>query len=463
MLSTIERLQEWFLPEPLRRDPDRRRRALCFVWANLIGPPIGIVILLFLYIQNPDPIGWYAVMAIAILGFFLSPIALKLWGRFEFLSFVSAQLFGAIILALVVTFGGVDAPFMPWFVGVVMTGCFYFGNRRVLRNVFLVCVGAEFLAGNLLTLFDLPPLLPLTPELIAHLGTISDFCLVVFLTLLTLNYVRVTNLQQRDLEAQVKIRSETEARLTGALEEAKQAVRSKATFLANTSHELRTPLNAIIGFADVIRSETFGALTVPRYREYIEDIAASGQHLLRIINDILDFSKFEAGKATLENEEPVALGELIGAAVRMIQPQADSSDVTLAVDVAPRLPSLIGNERLLRQVILNLLSNAVKFTPPDGAVTIAAAPVGDASIAITVTDTGIGMSDDDIKVALTAFGQVESKLARRFPGTGLGLPLTKAIVELHHGTLSLRSTPGRGTTATVTLPRERVFVPAVAA
>ncbi len=299
--------------------------------------------------------------------------------------------------------------------------------------------------------------------MIEHVGVMSDFCLVGFMTLLTLNFVGITNIQRHELEAEVKARSHTEARLTAALEEAKQAVRSKATFLANTSHELRTPLNAIIGFADVNRSETFGALTVPRYREYLDDIAASGQHLLRIINDILDFSKFEAGKATLENEEPVDLGALIGSTVRMIQPQADSSNVCLTADVDARLPAVMGNERLLRQVILNLLSNAVKFTPPAGSVTVRLKRAADGGITVDVADTGSGMSEDDIKVALTAFGQVESELARRFPGTRLGLPLTKAIVELHHGTLSLHSAPGRGTTATVTLPLDRIYMTAVAA
>jgi signal transduction histidine kinase len=252
------------------------------------------------------------------------------------------------------------------------------------------------------------------------LGVLCDFCLVLFLTALTLNFVALVRIQQKELEAEVKSRDLAEARLTGALEEARQAVRSKATFLANTSHELRTPLNAIIGFADLMRAETFGALNNPRYRAYLDDIAMSGQHLLRIINDILDFSKFEAGKATLDQEGPVDLGALVGAASRMIQPQADGAQVNLAATVDPCLPAIIGNERLLSQVLLNLLSNAVKFTPPAGLVTVRASPAADGGIAISIADTGIGMSEDDLKIALTAFGQVESNLARRFPGTGLG-------------------------------------------
>jgi signal transduction histidine kinase len=463
MLSTLVNLQDWFLPERLRRDSDRRRRAQCFVWSNLCGPPIGIAMLIFLYLHDPGPVRWYVFLGGAVPGFFLMPIALKLWDRFELLSFISAQLFGAIVLFLVGVFGGVDSPFMPWFIAVVMTGCFYFGNRPRLRNPFLICVAAEFAVSYLLSFAAAPSVVPLSPRALADLGVVSDFCLVLFLSTLTLNFVALVNMQHRGLLAENKVRGQAEARLTEALDEANQAMRSKATFLANTSHELRTPLNAIIGFADVIRSETFGALNNPRYRDYLDDIAASGQHLLRIINDILDFSKFEAGKATLEDAEPVELGALIGATVRMIQPQADGGQIGLAVEIDPRLPPVMGNERLLRQVVLNLLSNAIKFTPPAGSVKVRAASAEDGGIAISVSDTGIGMSEDDLKVAFTAFGQVESKLSRRFPGTGLGLPLAKAIVELHRGKLTLRSAPGRGTEATILLPPDRAFVTALVA
>jgi signal transduction histidine kinase len=462
MLTALVHLQDWFLPDELRRDPNRRRRALCFVWSTLCGPLTGIAILIFLYLRDPRPVAWYAAMGAAVLSFSALPIALKMGGRFELLSFVSAQLFGVIVLFLVVLFGGVQSPFMPWFIAVVMTGGFYFGDRRRLRNPFLACVAIEFAASYALSALDLPVLIPLPRDAIDALGTVSDFCLVMFLSGLTLNFVAIVNMQQRELQAEVRTRDQAEKRLTATLDEANQAVRSKATFLANTSHELRTPLNAIIGFADLIRSETFGPLHNARYRDYLDDIAASGQHLLNIINDILDFSKFEAGKATLENEEPIDLGILIGAASRMIQPQADGAKVVLAAEIDPRLPPVLGNERLLNQVILNLLSNAVKFTPPAGSVTVRAGQTDDGGVAIRVADTGIGMSDDDIKVALTAFGQVDSNLARRFPGTGLGLPLVKAIVELHRGTFQLRSAPGRGTEATVLLPGERVFAPAQA-
>ncbi|MGH6981268.1 MAG: sensor histidine kinase, partial [Stellaceae bacterium] len=385
--------------------------------------------LLVLVTSDPHPAPWYPLMGLAMPSFALMPLLLKGGLPFELLSFASAQLFGAIVLFLVGVFGGLESPLMPWFVAVVMTGCFYFGNRRNLRNPFLICVAAEFTSIYVVSYFDIPMFDALPLPLIDRLGLVSDFCLVIFLSTLTLNFVAVANAQQRELEAEIEIRGLAEARLTSALEEANQAMRSKSTFLANTSHELRTPLNAIIGFADLMRAETFGPLNNVRYRDYLDDIATSGQHLLHIINDILDFSKFEAGTATLDNEETLDLAALIGGVARMIQPQADAARVRLGVEIAQPLPAVIGNERLLNQVMLNLLSNAVKFTPPDGTVTVRAAFPPDGGVAVTVADTGIGMSEEDLKVALTAFGQVDSNLARRFPGTGLGLPLAKAIVE----------------------------------
>ena len=244
----------------------------------------------------------------------------------------------------------------------------------------------------------------------------------------------------------------TEVKLRRAKEDAERADRAKSAFLANTSHELRTPLNAIIGFSEVIRSETFGPIDNPRYHEYLKDIYDSGCHLLRIINDILDLSKIEAGKATLDKEERVELAPTIEAAMRMVQTQAEADDRSPSTFDRP-LPAVSGSGRMLQQVFINLLANAIKFTPPGGTVTVRAGMPGDRDVAITISDTGIGMSDEDIEIALTAFGQVDSKMARRYDGTGLGLPLAKAIIELHRGRLEIDSRPGRGTTIAVTLPR----------
>jgi PAS domain S-box-containing protein len=245
-----------------------------------------------------------------------------------------------------------------------------------------------------------------------------------------------------------------EEELIKSKEAAEFANRTKTEFLANMSHELRTPLNAIIGFAEVIRDELFGPVGQMKYADYAKDIHSSGRHLLDLINDILDLSKLEAGKLELRESE-VSIRSVVEECLTLIRDRAEKSNVMLISDLEPRLPRLMCDERALKQVVLNFLSNAVKFTPARGEVTLRACRTAD-GIAISIKDTGIGMSNADITVALSAFGQVDSKLARRHQGTGLGLPITKSLIELHGGTLTIESAPKIGTTMTATFPRSRV-------
>ena len=218
-------------------------------------------------------------------------------------------------------------------------------------------------------------------------------------------------------------RKQFEAALQAAKEQAEAANRAKSQFLAHMSHELRTPLNAILGFSDMIQREILGPNGNPRYREYASDINSSATHLLDIINDILDLARIEAGRIET-HPDLVALTELGDWAQMMIRAQADAARVSLRVRVDPSLPTMVTDERILRQIVLNLLTNAVKFTPAGGQVTlaIAAMPMPRA-ISITVTDTGIGMRPEDVPRALAPFGQLYNMLTRRHRGTGLGLSL----------------------------------------
>jgi two-component system cell cycle sensor histidine kinase PleC len=238
-----------------------------------------------------------------------------------------------------------------------------------------------------------------------------------------------------------------------------RANRAKARFLANTSHELRTPLNAIIGFAELIKNETFGALSNPRYAGYIEDIHASGCHLLTIINDILDMAKIDEGKMTLM-EEPLDIASTIRSAVRLVEERAARGSIGIGVTLTPNLPELMADKRAMRQILLNLLSNAIKFTPIGGRVGIAAARCPLGGMLITVTDTGIGIPADEIENALAPFGQVANEHTRTHDGTGLGLPLVKALAELHQAEFRLSSVVDRGTEVAIRFPPSRVAQPA---
>ena len=247
-----------------------------------------------------------------------------------------------------------------------------------------------------------------------------------------------------------------EQQLRSAKEAAELADRAKTEFLANMSHELRTPLNAIIGFSDIMHSEIMGPVGNDAYRGYVSDILDSGRHLLEVINEILDMSKVEAGHVELHAQE-VSLSELARVTLRLMRERAEQGKIAIDNAVRDDLPPVMVDERRFKQILLNLLSNAVKFTPPGGTVHLWTEPGEDGGLVVAVSDDGIGMDAQGIDKALSPFGQVESSLSRRYDGTGLGLPLTKAFTELHGGTLDIISAPGKGTTVRVCLPRNRVM------
>jgi signal transduction histidine kinase len=224
------------------------------------------------------------------------------------------------------------------------------------------------------------------------------------------------------------------------------------------SHELRTPLNAIIGFSEIMMGELFGKMGDDRYRDYAKDVHNSGRHLLELINDILDLSKIEAGKLDLHEDE-VDVAHVLTNCERLVRERAQEASVVLCVEVGGTLPRLAADETKLKQILLNLLSNAIKFTPAGGRVTLAAALNGAGELALRVSDTGIGMKEEDIPIALQPFRQIDNQLSRKYAGTGLGLPLTRALVEMHDGRLEITSAPGKGTTVIVVLPAGRLRAP----
>jgi len=254
----------------------------------------------------------------------------------------------------------------------------------------------------------------------------------------------------------ITARKRFEQAMVAAKEEADAANKAKSEFLASMSHELRTPLNAILGFAEIIREQLMGPLPA-MYAGYAGDIYASGRHLLDLVNDILDIAKLEAGKVELHESE-FDMDDLMAETLPSFGRRADAANVRILPE-HEGLPIVRADRRLMKQILLNLISNALKFTPPGGSVSVAAKRMPGTGLELIISDSGVGMSVKEIEVALTPFGQVDSRIAHLHKGTGLGLPISRSLARLHGGDLRIESEPGNGTRAIVSLPESRVVAP----
>lgn len=254
----------------------------------------------------------------------------------------------------------------------------------------------------------------------------------------------------------ITLRKQMEYSLRIAKEQADAANHAKSAFLANMSHELRTPLNAIIGFSEMIIKETFGPLGHPKYGEYQSDIHMSAKHLLEIINEVLDMSKIEAGKVELDEQE-IDVHGLIQSVTRIMANRAFSSGLEIHEDVSKGLPYLYADPRLVRQILINLVTNAIKYSHRSGTIDVSARLNDNRDMELIVQDYGVGIPKDRIKDAMEPFGQIHDPTrSSGQQGTGLGLPLTKAMAELHQGRLQLESDTGQGAKITITFPADRV-------
>lgn len=260
--------------------------------------------------------------------------------------------------------------------------------------------------------------------------------------------------QYLDLSREIGDRRVAERNYLEARDEAEAATRAKSEFLAHMSHELRTPLNSILGFSEAMEVETHGPIGNRKYQEYVQDIQRSGKHLLRLINDVLDISKIEAGEMRI-NEEDIDLPATLAECVRVIEGWREAAAVTIALETEADLPKLRADERLVRQITLNLMSNAIKFNKEGGDVRLSCQLTDAGSMSIVVGDTGLGIAKKDLAMVLEPFGQVRGNSLETHEGTGLGLSLSKQLVELHGGRLDIDSSPGVGTTVSVIFPPDR--------
>ena len=261
--------------------------------------------------------------------------------------------------------------------------------------------------------------------------------------------------QVRELTAKLESFKQSEEELRGATREAQKAAAAKADFIGKVSHEIRTPLNAITGFTEVIMAERFGPIGNERYREYLKDMQAAETHLVALLNDLLDLSKIETGQLDLTFTN-VSLNELTQQCVGIMQPQASRARIIIRTSLTPGIPQVLADERSLRQIVLNLLSNSIKFTGPGGQVIVSTAFADSGEAVLRVRDTGVGMSEKDVEAALEPFRQSATSGSWGSGGTGLGLPLTKALAEANRAHFSIKSAPNAGTLIEVAFPPTRV-------
>ncbi|MEM1038432.1 MAG: HAMP domain-containing sensor histidine kinase [Pseudomonadota bacterium] len=343
-----------------------------------------------------------------------------------------------------------------------------FSGAMVLMGSFVI-ISPNLKYGAMLAAF---PIVAVTVSRLAMTGTMAALGMALVLAGACFFFQRVGDLTRNayidflgskaerdqlimELEASRSISDEARRR-------AEESNLAKSRFLATMSHELRTPLNAILGFSEVMSKEVMGPLNNDFYKEYVGDIHSSGSHLLQLINEILDLSRVEAGRYEL-NEEATSLTDCIDASQQMVKLKASEKEIALVVQVHPGLPQIWADERAVRQIVLNLLSNAIKFTPRGGTIWLKCGWTAGGGQYVSIKDTGPGISEEEIPIVLSSFGQGSIAIKSAEQGTGLGLPIVQALMHMHDGHFELKSKLREGTEVIATFPRSRVMeiMPAV--
>lgn len=417
----------------------------------------GAMMVVFRHVAAaPLRFGWFATLLVVL------AVRFVVWHRYVRVKPGPAEvlLWGRRLVA------GTFATGIMWGVAAVLL----FVPRDAVFQAYLAVAIGGTAAGGLLALgtyppalraFCVPTLFPLALRFAAE-GNQMAVVMAFLIAVLGSTFLVLAERLHRDHFHALSLRAENADLvdiISAANEAAKSADLAKAAFLGSISHELRTPLNAILGFSEILKDELFGAIGQPQYRDYALLIHNSAEHLLEVINEVINISEAESGRLKLD-EEIVDIGRVIRLCVNLLTSRAGAKAAPISVNLAPNLPALRADPRRLRQILLNLLSNAVKFTPKDGRIALDAAIEPSGALAVVVTDTGVGMSPEDLARATEPFARGDARLSRRFAGAGVGLPLSKALVELHGGELAIASIEGAGTSVTARFPKERLVMAA---
>jgi signal transduction histidine kinase/CheY-like chemotaxis protein len=450
--SMIYPMLDWFMPPALKAKREMQQPARMFLISHIFGPFLGHTITIYLYLLDPHPGYALWVLALSITAFWAFPFALKRTGAYTALALLSVQNLIFAVLWGAYHYGGVSSPFLPWLLVVPLLAFFYLGQSARPRLIVLGMIAVN------LTLFYLfyavghsfPEHVPLSA--LTGIGIVSTLCAAVYVSVMALSYANIVA-NQSELEREVQNHRATAIKLREAKEEAEAANQAKSEFLAKMSHELRTPLNAVIGYSEMLLDDIQIDGGEEQQVQDLTKINSAGKHLLSLITDVLDLSKIEAGKMELFNER-FDLRMLIDDLVATSRPLCAKNGNELVVERDGDLGTAEGDVTKLRQAVLNLLSNAAKFTR-GGRITLTVARErsrGGDWLRFVVRDTGIGISQDNLRKLFQNFNQAEAWTSTKYGGTGLGLSLTQKLCRLMGGEVTVESELGSGSCFTIRLP-----------
>jgi signal transduction histidine kinase len=448
MLGKTFLVTDWFIPERSRLSKSDLGRARTFVFTHLVGPASGASIVAFLFMADPSPGFHVPVIAVGIASFWMLPLVLRWTGDLRLVAIVSVQTLISVTLLGVYNYGGVSSPFLPWLLIALANGFFYL-NERPISVLMIFVLNLTCFVTLWWRSGDVPSRVPM--EQMTSVGIVSVVSATFYMAGLAIYYGLLLT-SESALEREVQRHRQTAERLAEAKNKAEKASRDRSAFLARMSHELRTPLNAVIGYSEILQEDA-EMLADPQRAKDLSRINAAGKHLLSLLTDVLDISRIESSEMELQITQ-FDVAALIRDVAATSKPLADANANTLVVKVDPKIGSMISDETRLRQAALNLLSNAAKFTT-NGILTLSARRfrVDQADwIEIEVRDTGIGIAAEDLKKLFQDFRQVDSPLARKSKGTGLGLALSQKLCALMGGGIFVDSEPGHGACFTIRVP-----------
>jgi signal transduction histidine kinase len=451
ILAALDRLVNYFIPPEVAADRDTRNRAHVFLVSHILGPFIGNVVPIALYVLDPAPGYEVAVLAISITAFWIFPFLLRSGAPYNPLALVSIQNLIFCILWSCYFYGGVNSPTLPWVLVIPLLAFFYLGSSKSLRLIVMVMFAANLAIFSSFYLFGYPIKSDLPVAAMQGLGLVSTTAASIYVAMMALYYAKI-QASQTELESEMRQHMATASALRLATQEAERAGAAKAEFLAKMSHELRTPLNAVIGYSQILLEDAEDEGDSESIAD-LNKIHTAGQHLLKLVNEILDLSKIEAGKMELDLEE-TNLAALLVEIVEAVRPAARNNGNQLFCTIAPNLGTALCDAGKFRNMAGQLLDNAVKFTH-NGKVEVVAERRRDGSsddLVIHVIDSGIGIASDQITDLFEKFTVADDSSTSKYGGTGLGLALSQKLCKLMGGEVLVESELGKGSRFTIRLP-----------